>query len=64
MRQKQIDKTKRLLLENEQAMTQLDETTVAIADMDTGQDEAEVDMENSMRDLEEIIERAKHFSRE
>ena len=45
-------------------MTQLDETTAAIADMDTGQDEADVDMENSMSDLSEIIERAKHFSRE
>jgi len=43
-------------------MTQLDETTVAIADMDTGQAEAEVDMENSMRDLAEITERAKRFS--
>jgi len=62
MRQKQLDKVKKLLLENERAMTQLDETTVAIADMDTGQDEAEVDMENSMLDLAEITERAKHFS--
>lgn len=64
VRQKQLAKIRKLLLENEQAMTQLDETTVAIADMDTGQDEAEVDMENSMRDLAEIIERARHFSRE
>ena len=62
VRQKQLDKVKHLLLENEQAMTQLDETTIAIADMDTGQDEAEVDMENSMRDLAEIAERAKRFS--
>jgi len=62
VRQKQLDKIKRLLIENEQAMTQLDETTVAIADMDTGQNEAEVDMENSMRDLAEITKRAKHLS--
>jgi hypothetical protein len=62
VRQKQLDKIKRLLLENEQAMTQLDGTTVAIADMDTGQDEAEVDMENSMIALAGITERAKRFS--
>ncbi|MFQ5869006.1 MAG: hypothetical protein ACE5JC_03785 [Candidatus Zixiibacteriota bacterium] len=62
VRQKQLDKIKHLLLENEQAMTQLDETTVAIADMDTGQDEAEIDMENSMVALAEITERAKRFS--
>jgi hypothetical protein len=61
VRERQLDKVKRLLLENEQAMTQLDETTVAIADMDTGQDEAEVDMENSMIALAEITQRAKRF---
>lgn len=62
VQQKQVEKIKRLLLENEQAMTQLDETTVAIADMDTGQSEAEIDMENSMIELAEITKRAKRFS--
>ncbi len=62
--QKQRSKVKRLLLENERAMTQLDETTVAIADMDTGQEEAEIDMENSMKLLAEITERAKRFSQQ
>ena len=62
VRQKQLDKVKHLLLENEQAMTQLDETTVAIADMDTGQSEAEIDMENSMAALTEITERAHRYS--
>jgi hypothetical protein len=62
VRQKQLEKVKHLLLENEQAMTQLDETTVAIADMDTGQDEAEIDMENSMIALAEITKRAKSLS--
>jgi hypothetical protein len=64
VRQKQLSKVRRLLLENEQAMTQLDETTVAIADMDTGQDEAEIDMENSMEMLAEITKRAKRFSQQ
>jgi hypothetical protein len=62
--QKQRSKVKRLLLENERAMTQLDETTVAIADMDTGQEEAEIDMENSIKMLAEIAERAKRFSQQ
>jgi hypothetical protein len=62
MRQEQLNKIKHLLLENEEAMTQLDETTVAIADMDTGQGEAEIDMENSMKALAEITERAPRYS--
>lgn len=62
VRQQQIDKVKRLLLENEQAMTQIDKTTAAIADMDTVRGEAEVDMENSMSALVEITERAQHYS--
>ena len=62
MRQKQLDKIQHLLAENEEAMTQLDETTVAIADLDTGQGEAEVDMENSMKSLAEITERTERYS--
>lgn len=62
LRQRQLDKVKHLLLENEKAMTQLDETTAAIADMDTVRGEAEVDMENSMLALAEITERAQHYS--
>jgi len=62
VRQKQLDKIQHLLSENEEAMTHLDETTVAIADMDTGQGEAEVDMENSMAALAEITERAERYS--
>lgn len=62
MRQNQLDKIKHLLLENERAMTHLDETTVAIADMDTGGGEAKVDMENSMKALAEITQRAQRYS--
>ena len=62
VRRKQLDKIQHLLAENEEAMTRLDETTVAIADMDTGQGEAEVDMENSMAALAEITERAQRYS--
>ena len=63
IRQKQEEKVKHLLLENTEAMTQLDQTNVAIADMDTGMGEAEVDMENSMKELAEITNRAQLYSK-
>ncbi len=63
IRRKQEEKVKRLLLENTEAMTQLDQTNVAIADMDTGMGEAKVDMENSMKELSEITKRAQLYSK-
>jgi len=62
LRENQLAEVQRLLLENEEAMTTLDATTVAIAAMDTGQDEGKIDMENSIRDLAEIAERAEGLS--
>jgi hypothetical protein len=62
VRQRQLDKIKRLTLENEKAMTLLDTTAAAISDMDAGQDEANVDMENSMKMLAEMAERAYEYS--
>lgn len=62
IKQRQLDKVKHLLLENEQALRQLDETTVAISNMDTGQAEAKVDMAGSIEQLAELTERAKRFS--
>ncbi len=63
IRRRQQEKVKHLLLENTEAMTQLDQTNVAIADMDTGMGEAEVDMENSMKELAEITKRAQLYSK-
>lgn len=62
LRQNQIEKVKHLLVENEKAMTLIDETQVAIADMDTGQGEAKIDMENSMKALQEIAQRSAAYS--
>jgi cell shape-determining protein MreC len=62
VRQRQLDKIKHLTLENEKAMTLIDTTAAAIADMDAGQDEAKVDMENSMKMLAEMAERAYEYS--
>lgn len=54
----QLTEVQRLLEDNELAMTTLDQTTVAISNMETGQDEAKVDMDQSIADLAEIAERA------
>ena len=62
LRESQLAEVQRLLLENEEAMTTLDATTVAISTMDTGQDEGKIDMENSIKDLAEIAERAAGLS--
>jgi hypothetical protein len=64
MKQTQLEKVKHFLSENEQAMTMLDETTVAIADMDTGKGEAEIDMENSMAALADIMQRTSKYSKQ
>ena len=58
----QLKKVKRLRLENQKAMTRLDEAAAAISDMDSVRGEAEVDMENSMKMLKEMVERAKEYS--
>ncbi len=62
LRENQLAEVQRLLLENEEAMTTLDATTVAISAMDTGQDEGKIDMENSIKDLAEIAERVESLS--
>lgn len=59
IRKRALDKVRRLLAENEMAITKLEETALLIADMDTGLDEGKVDMENSMKDLMRIVERAR-----
>lgn len=64
LRENQLAEVQRFLLENEEAMTTLDTTTVAISAMDTGQDEGKIDMENSIKDLAEIAERAEGLSYE
>lgn len=51
-----------LLAENERAMTQIDQTAAAIADMDTGTARASLDMETAMRELATLMRRAKDYS--
>ncbi len=62
LREDQLNKVKQLLRQNEMAMTQLDKTTIAIAEMDTVKGQADVDMETAMAELSNITERAKEYS--
>jgi len=59
--QGQLQVVEDLLLENEKALTQLDKTAIAIANLDTGQFRAEIDMEESMRNLIELTNRSTEY---
>lgn len=60
----QEDLVKELLAENESAMTQIDEATIALSKIERTLDkEAEIDMENSMKSLQEMIHRTKDYNR-
>ncbi len=57
-------KIQNLMAENEMALSQIDETTVAISEISKSRDkQAEIDMENSMKALAEMKERSKYYSR-
>ncbi len=57
-------KIQELMAENELALTQIDETTIAISEISKSRDkQAEIDMENSMKALAEMKERSKYYSR-
>lgn len=62
--QRQGGKVEVWLAENEQALTQMDHVMAAIADMDTAQDQAQMDMGPAMQELKSLIERAHNYIRE
>ena len=60
----QEELVKELLAENESAMTQIDEATIAISKIERTLDkEGEIDMENSMKSLQEMTHRTKDYNR-
>jgi hypothetical protein len=60
----QEEKINKLIAENETALTQIDEVTVAISEITKSVNkEAQVDMENSMAALAELANRTKLYSR-
>jgi hypothetical protein len=63
LRQQQLDKVADLVAQNERAMTRLDYTAAAIADMKTRNGQASMDMESAMKELQDLIERAPKYNR-
>src|SRR3989344_3166077 len=59
-----LKKVHSLLKFNEEAMTQIDKTIASLADVKTKQGEAVVDMETSLKDLEELAKRASSYARQ
>ncbi len=61
--EKQLDRVAHLVAQNEKAMTQLDLTAAAIADMKTMSGHALMDMETAMNELQGLAKRASEYSR-
>lgn len=63
LRDSQLEKVNALLTHNEEAMTTLEETTAAIATMDTDGKFAGTDFESAIGQLQEIAERASIYNK-
>ncbi len=59
---KERQKVKQLMAENEAAITQIGETTIALSNIDVKDKEGKIDMENSMRELIDMTKRAEDYS--
>jgi hypothetical protein len=62
LREDQIKKIDSLLTHNEEALTELDQTTTSIASVQTIQGRAKVDLESAMKELEELAKRSQKYS--
>ncbi len=62
LRQGQLDKIEHFFSQNEEAMTQIDQTIAAIAEMRTESERASMDLESAMNRLNDLAERAKQYS--
>lgn len=61
LREDQIEKINTLLTHNERAMTELDQTTTAIASVQTVKGRATTDMETAIKELEELAKRSQRY---
>jgi len=61
LRRSHLDQVNQLLTANEESMTAMDETSAAIAMLQTGSGLAEVDMETAMSYLKELAGRANDY---
>lgn len=62
LRQDQLQKIDDLLTHNEEALTDLDQTTTSLAAVQTVQGRAKVDLESAMKELEELAQRSQKYS--
>jgi len=62
IRNEQMDRVNELLTINEKAMTELDKTTSAIANIKKTNNRASIDLESALKDLEELAGRAEKMS--
>ena len=62
LRQTQMDKINALLTVNERAMTEIDQTTAAIAAVRTTQGRATTDMESALTELEQLAKRSSKYT--
>jgi hypothetical protein len=58
----QLKEVEELLVQNEKAMTKIEETTIAIAHMNTGNQMAGVDTESAISDLHELVRSAYKYN--
>lgn len=63
LRESQLLRASALLLENEQALTQLDHVTTKIAEIKTQQGRAQLDLEHAMNELQHLIVRSENYSK-
>lgn len=62
LRNRQLVKVQQLLAQNEEAMTKIDLTIAAIADMETEPGQASMQLDAAMMELQRLAQRAKHYS--
>jgi len=63
LRESQALKVDTLMAQNEQAMTQLDLTAAALAEMKTRTGQATMDMESAMTELQDLVARSSEYNR-
>jgi len=63
LRENQMLRAGALMLENEQALTQLDHVSAKIAEIKTQQGRAQLDLEDAMGELQRLIVRAENYSK-
>lgn len=61
LRERQLDKVNELLTRNEEALTVMDETSAAIAQVPSGDKKSKQALQSAMKELAELADRAQHY---